>query len=280
MEAEWITSQRGGRILQDTNKFQYNFLRCGSNGQIGVYWCVKYFTLKCHAMAYVDISKIVIIKSGEHNGHSTEIHKRQASLGVSEYVTHAAGNSMVPPRRVRGDILGAPDAIHAVPKANAIAMQISRARKKVNQFPALPSSLADLKEIPDEFAKTSSGGQFLVMNEWMDEQLQDKRSLIFMSEMGKFLLSTATEWFLDGTFSTAPHFFTQVFIICGKLANGTVLPGAFLLLPDKEAATYRKVINFPYLAKIDYNIVVFISISKQCCGAASILCGSDSGCKF
>jgi hypothetical protein len=74
-----------------------------------------------------------------------------------------------------------------------LALQISRARKKVNQLPALPNSLADLQEIPDEFAKTSSGSKFLVMNEWMDEQLQDKRSLIFMSEMFEFHLSTATE---------------------------------------------------------------------------------------
>jgi hypothetical protein len=249
MEATWIPSQRGGRILQDSQLFQYNKLRGGSNGQIGVYRCVKYYTQKCNALAYVDVTRNIITKVGEHNSHSTDILRRQASIVVSEYVAHAAGNSLVPPRRVRGDILGAlesstaPDTVHAVPKANTIAMQISRARKKINQFPALPDTLADLQVIPDEFAKTSSGGQFLIMNEWMDEKRQDKRSLIFMSEVGKFILSASSEWFLDGTFSTAPKLFTQVFIICGKLANGAVLPGAFLLLPDKEAATYRKV-NF------------------------------------
>jgi hypothetical protein len=31
-----------------------------------------------------------------------------------------------------------------------------------------------------------------------------------------------------------------VYIILGKLDNGAVLPGTFMLLPDKEAATYRK----------------------------------------
>jgi hypothetical protein len=100
--------------------------------------------------------------------------------------------------------------------------------------------VSDLKTIPDFFAKTDAGGQFLIHNEKHNNS-EEKRCIIFMSEMGKFVLSTATSWFLDGTFSTAPKFFTQVFIICGKLANGTVLPGAFMLLPDKEAATYRKV---------------------------------------
>jgi hypothetical protein len=32
-------------------------------------------------------------------------------------------------------------------------------------------------------------------------------------------------------------------IILGKLDNGAVLPGAFMFLPDKEVATYRKVLT-------------------------------------
>jgi hypothetical protein len=208
---------------------------------------VKYYTLKCSALAYVNMAENVIVKTtGNHLGHTTELHSRQAKLVVSEYVDHAATNTMVPPRRVRAEILGAlqsstaPDAVHAVPNISTITTQICRARKQANKYPPLPLAVSDLETIPDEFSKTAASGQFLIHNENHNES-EDKRCMIFMSEMGKFVLSTASAWFLDGTFSTAPKFFTQVFIICGKLPNGTVLPGAFMLLPDKEAATYRKV---------------------------------------
>jgi hypothetical protein len=56
--------------------------------------------MKCSALAYVDMTKNIIVKTtGNHLSHTNELHNRQAKMVISEYVTHATTNTMVPPRR-------------------------------------------------------------------------------------------------------------------------------------------------------------------------------------
>lgn len=55
------------------------------------------------------------------------------------------------------------------------------------------------------------------------------------------ILTTSDEWFVDGTFSISPNLFSQVFVILG-CRNGEVYPCLYALLPNKEQATYTKLL--------------------------------------
>jgi hypothetical protein len=72
MEAVWLTSQRGGKLLQDSQQYQYSKLR---EGKYAIFRCVKYYSMKCSALAYVDMTKNIIVKTtGSHLSHTTELH--------------------------------------------------------------------------------------------------------------------------------------------------------------------------------------------------------------
>ena len=66
--------------------------------------------------------------------------------------------------------------------------------------------------------------------------------------IGKEILSTTKQWFSDGTFSTAPSPYSQIYVIFGELASGKTLPCFYALLPNKEQATYKKMWRVLYTA--------------------------------
>lgn len=49
-------------------------------------------------------------------------------------------------------------------------------------------------------------------------------------------------WFVDGTFSTAPNLFYQIYVIMAARFGG-VHPVAYALLPNKQSATYTRMLN-------------------------------------
>jgi hypothetical protein len=65
--------------------------------------------------------------------------------------------------------------------------------------------------IPDEFKKISRDKPFLLH----DSGPERDRILIFSTIKNLEMLKKSNEWFVDGTFKTAPHPFYQVFTIHG-----------------------------------------------------------------
>ena len=63
---------------------------------------------------------------------------------------------------------------------------------------------------------------------------------IFASEFAIELLRKATLIAVDGTFTTCPAPFYQLFILQAQVVNGTTYPVVFGLLPNKCSATYLK----------------------------------------
>jgi len=248
MEATWEKSQRGGRILIDNQQFRYNKLKESVDKQRIVFRCVKYNTLNCKALAYLDVEKNIITKTTQHTDHSTELRKHQVKQVVKEYINHASNNSMVPPRRVYADVLhalessNAPDTADFLPGMNTFNSQLRRVRIDATGQPCIPHSYEELAELPEDFKKTANGNPFLVFNDWVSEDDPTKKAMVFLTDNGKNMLTNSKEWYLDGTFSTAPELFSQVFVITCKLETGDVLPAAYMLLPDKETSTYRKAI--------------------------------------
>ena len=68
----------------------------------------------------------------------------------------------------------------------------------------------------------------------------DTTFMIFKSPVGIDLLKQSKVWYADGTFSTAPVPYAQVYIVFGNTSEGKVLPCAFGVLPNKQQTeTYR-----------------------------------------
>lgn len=94
---------------------------------------------------------------------------------------------------------------------------------------------------------TADKKNFLFFNEKVmetDAGPNPKRILLFMSETGMEMLTTSTQWYVDGTFKSAScTLFKQVLMILVKTGTGKVVPALFGLLPDKEQRTYRYIKN-------------------------------------
>ena len=97
-----------------------------------------------------------------------------------------------------------------------------------------------------------------------------KRIMVFTTLPGLDLLSGADDWFCDGTFSTAPSVFFQIYTIHASV-EGILIPIVYALLPDKKEETYFRLlscfdIEFPKRATIDFEIAVknaFNSVSQN-----------------
>lgn len=70
-------------------------------------------------------------------------------------------------------------------------------------------------------------------------QEDPQRFLIFSTKENLELLATCDHWCADGTFSSSPPLFSQMYTIHGAKFS-TCLPLVYALLPDKTQATYTK----------------------------------------
>lgn len=100
----------------------------------------------------------------------------------------------------------------------------------------------DYEKIDPSFTVTFDNQQLLLKNVECDEG----RILIFGTITNLRRLSQSKLYMLDGTFSTAPNNFRQVFTILGSIngtASGKFLPFVHMLLPSKNERTYFKALK-------------------------------------
>jgi len=62
--------------------------------------------------------------------------------------------------------------------------------------------------------------------------------MVFASDAGIEVLRRSKTISVDGTFSSTPAPFTQVFVLMATLPGGSQMPAVFGLLPNKKASTY------------------------------------------
>lgn len=71
------------------------------------------------------------------------------------------------------------------------------------------------------------------------DQAETKVMLLFMSQHGINVLKSCSTLQGDGTFSTCPEGFGQLYFIFGCTESGKAIPAAFCILPVKTMATYE-----------------------------------------
>ncbi len=135
-----------------------------------------------------------------------------------------------------------PEAASSIRNSRTLAKAISREKRKIMGHSAtIPKSAEEIKEnLPDKFTITSTGGIFMRVCDFVDEQ---KKELMmnFMSDHGGWVLGRSTNIFADGNFDTSPDPFTQIYFVMGQMGpEKQAISCVYTLLPDKETNTYTK----------------------------------------
>ncbi|CAF1563097.1 unnamed protein product [Didymodactylos carnosus] len=113
--------------------------------------------------------------------------------------------------------------------------------------PILPDSSSFV--IPLQYTRDYHNNQRLLLHDSDDPLFRNSqavqprgRVLVWSSDTQLELLFDSDRVFMDGTFSTCPPHFDQVYIIHG-IVHDTCLPVVYALLPDRFASTYVYLIN-------------------------------------
>ena len=109
-------------------------------------------------------------------------------------------------------------------------------RAKRGAAPPEPNNRSDIPHpLPQGYTTMRDDKSFLIY----DNGPGDDRVLLFASDDGLELLDDAETWFMDGTHSTAPAQFPQLFCIRVPLGE-TCVSAAYALLPSKRQEVYEE----------------------------------------
>jgi hypothetical protein len=138
--------------------------------------------------------------------------------------------------------------------------------------PAEPQSSADLL-IPDDWKTTGDDQQhrFLLHD---NHGVHADRMLVFATDEQLRTLADATVWHMDGTFSSCPAIFHQLYTIRTPL-DSTAVTCVYAFLPNKSQATYeaflravvdecqtRNLIAFPGRVVTDFEMAVVNAVTS------------------
>jgi len=132
---------------------------------------------------------------------------------------------------------------------------IQRIRQKEIMAPANPRTLDELV-IPAEYKTTIDGKPFLLYDS-NDEKSGKPRILIYSTEENLNLMTNCNNWYADGTFSSAPSIFYQLYTIHG-IQYSNVLPFLFALLPNKTEETYVRLFEIILNLKLELKPTTFM----------------------
>lgn len=173
-----------------------------------------------------------------------------------------------------------------------IAKRIRRERAKT--FPANPTSLAELENIPPEYRTTAKGDEFLQYDSCEDLEWTGGRVMVFSTDDNIRRLFSSNYWFSDGTFKVSPTIFLQVFSIMAAFTQPAIarlkaqtigLPLVYSLLENKEEVSYRKVfavifqraeilqipMNLPRKIMCDFELAI-INAARYYVGIERVIC--------
>ena len=103
--------------------------------------------------------------------------------------------------------------------------------------PPTPAT-TDAIELEGKFTKTLEGSRDFLLFDTQDSD----RIICFSSEIQREVLSSVSEWHVDGTFYTSPHGYTQTLSIHGFFRDEMYFCGN-LTLKSKKFETYKRALS-------------------------------------
>ena len=245
MHAEYVCSQRNGRLLQYSG-YLYRYVRKSADGLSVYFRCRK----GCSATATV-VDNVVVQTRGTHRpSHLFDTHviqrKEQLAVLRKKVKEDATGYQTIP--NIFRNVLKETNLTHenaglipTFPSSNSIMY-----RERSYKYGALPKTLGEI-ELPDFLKQTISSNENFLM---ADDGMNENRMMIFSTKTNLSYLCKSTAIYGDGTFKVAPNLFYQLYSLHATV-YGENVPLVYVLLPNKTKDTY----------------VRMFTIIKNCCAA-------------
>lgn len=171
------------------------------------YWCCEFRKKKCNGRA------VTIVENGNHNVQSTKPHNhqedptRKSVLDTLNKIEATASTSSTRPNELLRGIKRnlEEDVLVELPSNSALAKKVKRCRHELYGKENISGTNFDLPES----AKDYKGEPFVIA----DNQNPDNRIIIFGTRVGLELLYRARLVLMDGTFTSCPLGFSQLYTI-------------------------------------------------------------------
>jgi hypothetical protein len=152
--------------------------------------------------------------SSGHDIHAPQASRPQVIKAVAEIKKRARETREAPTQIIQDNMINiARDVRPHMPSLNALRQAITRVRK--TGLPQ-PQSASDIN-IPASLCNTLKGDLFLIK----DHKVEQDRLLIFTTSENVRRLSRSLFWIMDGTFSTVPLVFYQLYTIHAPIGKVT-----------------------------------------------------------
>jgi hypothetical protein len=197
--------------------------------------CSRRKALGCNGKITTNLEANEIMSRVKHNHESSNsmIEANEKKLEMKSIAYQSRGNTS----QVLADSLEkmSEEGRLAMGNYDSIKRQIQRSRQTGR--PKDPNSLEELI-IPEEWTTTGEESKkpFLIYDNGHEEQ---NRIIIFSTQECMQLLSKSNIWFMDGTFSSAPVLFHQLFVIRAPLGDSAV-SCIYALLSGKTQIIYEE----------------------------------------
>lgn len=120
------------------------------------------------------------------------------------------------------------------PSFPSMSSALYRHRKK--NLPSLPKSRAEVN-LEGSWTEASDGRPFLLINDG-----EDNKILAFSTTEQLEILQSADVLYMDGTFSSCPELWDQVYVIHARCQE-VMYPLVYVLLPDRQLTTYARLFS-------------------------------------
>ncbi|CAF3352145.1 unnamed protein product [Rotaria sp. Silwood1] len=243
------TTSNKRKTMLTINCHQYQLKNFNKNKTIKFWRCAS---RSCGVLLHTNLNDEFVRFSGKTTEHSHLPNPAELEIrNLKEVMRQRAENELAPLQEIaeqevrKGLLTG--EALAVLPNITNIGHSLVHTRRKM--IPPIPNSSSFI--IPDIYTKDYHNHHRLLLYDSDDpkfslDQLEyippSGRILIWSSDVQLNLLFNSERLHMDGTFSSAPPNFDQVFVI-QAIHHGTCVPVVYALLPDRKAPTYINLFN-------------------------------------
>ena len=212
----------------------YTRQRAGNDHTWSHWFCVRRHK-GCRGRIHISPDERNYKVTAEHD-HIPSYGECKAKLALSALRTQAQNEPNSNPLHLTQGVLVQADSetLVSLPKENSMKRTIQRIRRQ--HQPALPTTINDIVEIPEQYA-TIEGENWVQYNNFGNEE--NGRIIIFATQDSIRHLSRSAMWYGDGTFKCVPRILCQLYTLHYE-ANDNVLMGCFALMQNKTEASYEE----------------------------------------
>ena len=210
---EFITNNKGGSKLCFEG---FMYTQKTTTGRQIQWQCSNRRAYNCKACLYTSLEKENPHVTKPHS-HDPDFKAIEVAKSKAEMKAKAKTSREKPAQILSGQLAEMSEDIRgAVGNLDSLKRNIRNVQRGAR--PKEPKTLSELT-IEDEWAQTATGQQFLIHDSGPGS---NQRVIVFASSEGIRHLATKGDWFMDGTFDTAPKLFTQLYVIRAKLGESAV----------------------------------------------------------